>query len=116
MNSTFINMLAVNVLEGKLSIDSVPVAARDQVLSVLNDLDLLVDIYISRVMNFKQAFETIPSHIQPLVEERLNEDSTNFNLYVAQIIDGIITLNDVPEKIRQKVKESAEYFLGKKLG
>lgn len=115
MNSTFIHLLAVRVLEGSLSITDVPEMARPQVEEVLGDTDLLVDIYISRIMNFKQSFETIPESLKPLVEVRMNEETTNFNLYVAQIIDGLITLNEVPEQIRERVRSSAEYFLGKKL-
>lgn len=114
-NSTFINLLAVKVLEGAMTMEQVPETARPQVQEVVGNTDLMVDIYLSRLMNLQQEFETIPLHIQPLVEARLNEETTNFNLYVAQIIDGLITLNDVPEKIRSKVKASAEYFLGKKL-
>ena len=115
MNSTFINLLAVRVLEGLLDINDVPAMALAQVEEVLADTNMLVDIYLSRVMNFQQAFETVPAHIQPLIEERMNEETTNFNLYVAQIIDGLITLNEVPEQIRERVRSSAEYFLGKKL-
>lgn len=114
-NSTFINLLVVKVLEGALTMEQVPVNAREQVQEILDNSDLLVDIYLSRIMNFQQEFDTIPENLKPLVEERLNQESTNFNMYVAQIIDGIITLADVPDKIRTQVKISAEYFLGKKL-
>ena len=116
MNSTFINLLAVRVLEGLLDINDVPAMALEQVQAVLADTDMLVDIYLSRVMNFQQLFETVPAHIQPLIEERMNEETTNFNLYVAEIIDGNMTLEDVPEHLRKRVRESVEFFLGKKLG
>ena len=115
MNSTFINLLAVRVLEGLLDINDVPAMALAQVEEVLADTNMLVDIYLSRVMNFQQAFETVPAHIQPLIEERMNEETTNFNLYVAEIIDGNMVLADVPEHLRQRVRASVEFFLGKKL-
>lgn len=109
-------IVAVDIKKGNRTLDSIKFPTLyEQVEALLNDRDELVRIFASRVMENIETMTSVPEDLRDDVDEILGKKSISTLLYVADLIDGRITIEDIPTVIREKVIAEVERYVGKKI-
>lgn len=109
-------IVAVDIKKGNRSLESIKFPTLyEQVEKLLNDKPELVKIFASRVMENVETMTSVPEDLREDVDNLLGKQSISTLLYVADLIDGNITIDDVPTVIREKVIAEVERFVGKKI-
>ena len=105
------------VLNEEMTIEQVPALLRDVVAMDMQDQESLAIMYAAKVMSNPLYMNDVPIVLRPRVEELVAEANTptNINLYVAKILDGLTTIEEVPESVREDVKAEVESAIGKKV-
>ena len=105
------------VLNEEMTIEQVPALLRDVVAMDMQDQESLAIMYAAKVMSNPLYINDVPIVLRPRVAELVAEANTptNINLYVAKILDGSITIEEVPESVREDVIAEVESAIGKKV-
>lgn len=105
------------VLNEEMTIEQVPALLRDVVAMDMQDQESLAIMYAAKVMSNPLYMNDVPIVLRPRVAELVAEANTptNINLYVAKILDGSITIEEVPESVREDVIAEVESAIGKKV-
>lgn len=109
-------LLTSEVIKGNLTVDSIAFEdLRLQVEEMVNDKDMVIEIFINRIMRGVERVETVPEGIRADVEQALSQQTPSITLLVADILDGSKTIDEIPEGVREEVKSETERYLGKKI-
>ena len=105
------------VLNEEMTIEQVPALLRDVVAMDMQDQESLAIMYAAKVMSNPLYMNDVPIVLRPRVAELVAEANTptNINLYVAKILDGSTTIEEVPESVREYVIAEVESAIGKKV-
>ena len=105
------------VLNEEMTIEQVPALLRDVVAMDMQDQESLAIMYAAKVMSNPLYMNDTPIVLRPRVAELVAESNTptNINLYVAKILDGSVTIEEVPESVREDVIAEVESAIGKKV-
>lgn len=105
------------VLNEEMTIEQVPALLRDVVAMDMQDQESLAIMYAAKVMSNPLYMNDVPIVLRPRVAELVAEANTptNINLYVAKILDGSTTIEEVPESVREDVIAEVESAIGKKV-
>lgn len=105
------------VLNGELTIEQVPVLLREVVAMDIQDKESLAILYAAKVLRNSLYMNDVPTVLIERVNELVAEANTptNINLYVAKILDGTTTIEEVPESVREDVIAEVESAIGKKV-
>lgn len=105
------------VLNEEMTIEQVPALLRDVVAMDMQDQESLAIMYAAKVMSNPLYMNDVPIVLRPRVVELVAEANTptNINLYVAKILDGTTTIEEVPESVREDVIAEVESAIGKKV-
>lgn len=120
-NITNFHMLYINLyFDGKRTLDQVPPKLRGVVeKEVTANRQSYVTAWVAKVDTQGFTIENVPVQLRPDVQTALQakvkEEERASYLYTAKILDEKITINDVPESIRETVRQEVEYAMGKKL-
>ena len=114
--SSFISAYLTRVLNEEITVEQVPTLVRAAVAEDFKNRDQFVSVWVAKVQAGyvdlnkvpKMLFEQVVAELE-LVKER------SATLYVAEIIDGTLELQDVPENLQQEVRILVEKHIGKKL-
>ena len=115
------HMLYINLyFDGKRTLDQVPPKLKDVVeKEVTTNKQNYVTAWVAKVRNQGFTIENVPVQLRADVQNELqmqakDEERASY-LYTSKILDEKITINDVPESIREVVRQEVEYAMGKKL-
>lgn len=120
-NITNSHMLYINLyFDGKRTLDQVPPKLREVVeKEVTTNRQSYVTAWVAKVDTQGFTIENVPVQLRPDVQTALQakvkEEERASYLYTSKILDEKITINDVPESIRENVRQEVEYAMGKKL-
>lgn len=120
-NITNSHMLYINLyFDGKRTLDQVPPKLREVVeKEVTTNRQSYVTAWVAKVDTQGFTIENVPVQLRPDVQTALQakvkEEERASYLYTSNILDEKITINDVPESIRETVRQEVEYAMGKKL-
>lgn len=120
-NITNSHMLYINFyFDGKRTLDQVPPKLREVVeKEVTTNRQSYVTAWVAKVDTQGFTIENVPVQLRPDVQTALQakvkEEERASYLYTSKILDEKITINDVPESIRETVRQEVEYAMGKKL-
>lgn len=120
-NITNSHMLYINLyFDGKRTLDQVPPKLREVVeKEVTTNRQSYVTAWVAKVDTQGFTIENVPVQLRPDVQtalqEKVKEEERASYLYTSKILDEKITINDVPESIRETVRQEVEYAMGKKL-
>ena len=105
------------VLNGEMTIEQVPALLREVVAMDIQDTEGLAILYAGKVLSSPLYMNDVPTVLIERVKELVAEatTSTNINLYVAKILDGSTTIEEVPESVREDVIAEVESAIGKKV-
>ena len=105
------------VLNEEMTIEQVPALLRDVVAMDMQNQESLAIMYAAKVMSNPLYMNDVPIVLRPRVAELVAEANTptNINLYVAKILDGTTTIEEVPESVREDVIAEVESAIGKKV-
>lgn len=114
---TMIALYTRKVLNGELTMEQVPALLRPVVEEDVANQDALIEVYVAQLLGNKIFFSQVPIILQDQVQAILDSMNgpTNLNIYVADMLDGKITSEDLPEAIRAEVIAEVEQHIGKKL-
>lgn len=120
-NITNSHMLYINLyFDGKRTLDQVPPKLREVVeKEVTTNRQRYVTAWVAKIDTQGFTIENVPVQLRPDVQTALQakvkEEERASYLYTSKILDEKITINDVPESIRETVRQEVEYAMGKKL-
>lgn len=120
-NITNSHMLYINLyFDGKRTLDQVPPKLREVVeKEVTTNRQSYVTAWVAKIDTQGFTIENVPVQLRPDVQTALQakvkEEERASYLYTSKILDEKITINDVPESIRETVRQEVEYAMGKKL-
>lgn len=117
--TTAIAVFVDRIFRNKLTIDRVPERLREAVQSeTTENRSHYVDLWAAKLLDPAYNIDSVPESLREDVQNqsevlrKLTEK--RIEVYVYDVIDGL-SLSEVPEEIREKVKEKAEQQIGKKL-
>lgn len=105
------------VLNAEIIIEQVPALLREVVAMDIQDTEGLAILYAGKVLSSPLYMNDVPTVLIERVKELVAEATTqtNINLYVAKILDGSTTIEEVPESVREDVIAEVESAIGKKV-
>lgn len=115
------HMLYINLyFDNKRTLDQVPPKLKEVVeKEVTTNRQSYVMSWAAKVGTQGFTIENVPVQLRADVQNELqlrakDEERASY-LYTSKILDEKITINDVPESIREVVRQEVEYAMGKKL-
>lgn len=114
--SSFISAYLTRVLNEEITVNQVPTLIREAVAEDFENKDQFVPVWVAKVQSGYVDLNKVPKMLynQVIAELQMVNDKSTV-LYVADIIDGVLEVEDVPENLQQEVKRLVESHIGKKL-
>lgn len=114
--SSFISAYLTRVLNEEITVNQVPTLIREAVAEDFENKDQFVPVWVAKVQSGYVDLNKVPKMLynQVITELQMVNDKATA-LYVADIIDGVLEVEDVPENLQQEVKRLVESHIGKKL-
>lgn len=111
------NLLAVQIIRGEKTIEDVKFPElRAEVKEIVENNELLVHLFATRILNGVETIETVPETLRESVTLFLGRNTTNITLIVSDVLDGVMKIEDIPVEVKDIVISEIERYIGKKLG